>query len=141
MQDHQIQLVRVSFALVEPISTQAAALFYDNLFTADPSLRALFHGDMGNQGERLMTMIGSAVRLLHKPDVLMPVLRSLGARHVGYGVVDAHYATVGGALLLTLEQGLGDEFTPEVRTAWTAMYGLVSRTMIEAAHQSPVPAG
>ncbi|WP_218509314.1 globin family protein [Variovorax sp. dw_308] len=135
MQDHQVQLVRDSFALVRPIAPQAAALFYGHLFDADPSLRALFRGDMVDQGERLMTMIGSAVGLLEKPDVLMPVLRNLGARHVGYGVVDAHYATVGGALLLTLEQGLGDAFTPEVREAWTAMYGIVSRTMIEASRE------
>ena len=139
MQDQQIQLVRSTFALVEPIAPQAAALFYGHLFTADPSLRTLFRGDMAHQGQRLMTMIGSAVRLLDKPDALMPVLRSLGARHVGYGVVDAHYATVGGALLLTLAQGLGEAFTAEVRAAWTAMYGLVSRTMIEASHQA-VPA-
>lgn len=139
MPDHQIQLVRNSFALVQPIATQAASLFYGNLFAADPTLRTLFRGDMAQQGERLMTMIGSAVRLLDKPDALMPVLRSLGARHVGYGVVDAHYATVGGALLLTLEQGLGEAFTPEVRAAWTKVYGLISHTMIEAANQ-PVAA-
>jgi hemoglobin-like flavoprotein len=132
MQAHQVRLVRESFALVQPIAPQAAALFYSHLFDADPSLRALFRGDMAHQGERLMTMIGSAVGLLEKPDLLMPVLRSLGARHGNYGVADAHYATVGGALLLTLEQGLGDAFTPEVRAAWTAMYGIVSRTMIEA---------
>ncbi len=115
MQAHQVRLVRDSFALVQPIAPQAAALFYNHLFEADPSLRALFRGDMAQQGARLMTMIGSAVGLLEKPEVLMPVLCNLGARHVNYGVQDAHYATVGGALLLTLEQGLGAAFTPEVR--------------------------
>lgn len=135
MQAHQVQLVRSSFALVQPIATQAAAIFYNNLFAADPSLRALFRGDMAHQGDRLMSMIGSAVGLLDKPEVLLPVLRNLGARHGGYGVVDTHYATVGGALLLTLEQGLGDAFTPEVHDAWTAMYGVVSRTMIEASRE------
>ena len=134
MNRQQIDLVRNSFALVQPIAAQAAALFYDNLFTADPALRKLFRGDMAHQGERLMTMIGAAVGLLDRPDALIPVLQKLGARHGGYGVVDAHYATVGGALLLTLEQGLGDAFTPDTRAAWTEMYGIVSRTMIEAAH-------
>lgn len=137
MQAHHMPLVRNSFALVQPIAAQAAAIFYNHLFAADPSLRALFRGDMVHQGERLMTMIGSAVGLLDKPQVLLPVLRNLGARHGSYGVVDTHYATVGGALLLTLEQGLGDAFTPEVREAWTAMYGVVSRTMIEAS-RAPV---
>lgn len=133
MTPHQIQLVRTSFAQVEPIAAQAATIFYNNLFAADPSLRTLFRGDMAAQGERLMTMIGAAVGLLERPHALLPVLRSLGSRHAGYGVKDEHYATVGVALLLTLEQGLGEAFTPEVREAWTVMYGIVSRTMMEAA--------
>ena len=81
-------------------------------------------------------MIGAAVNLLDQPDTLVPVLQKLGARHRSYGVVDAHYATVGGALILTLEQGLGEVFTPETRSAWTEMYSLVSRTMIEAANEA-----
>jgi hemoglobin-like flavoprotein len=132
MTPHQIQLVRTSFAQVEPIAAQAATIFYNNLFAADPSLRTLFRGDLAAQGERLMTMIGAAVGLLERPQALLPVLRSLGSRHAGYGVKDEHNATVGGALLLTLEQGLGDAFTAEVREAWTVMYGIVSRTMMEA---------
>jgi len=136
MQTQQIQLVRSSFALVQPIASQAADLFYQHLFAADPSLRTLFRGDMAHQGQRLMTMIGSAVGLLDKPAALLPVLRNLGARHGGYGVVDAHYATVGNALLLTLQQGLGDAFTPEVREAWAALYGVVARTMKEGAREA-----
>ncbi len=134
MNRQQIDLVRHSFALVQPIATQAAALFYGHLFEADPTLRHLFHGDIAQQGERLMTMIGAAVGLLDRPAALIPVLKKLGARHGGYGVVDAHYATVGDALLLTLEQGLAEAFTPATRAAWTEMYGMVSRTMIEASH-------
>ena len=129
----QVRLVRESFALVQPIATQAAALFYDNLFESDPSLRGMFRGDMAAQGERLMTMIGAAVHLLDRPDALVPVLRSLGGRHVGYGVRDHHYAVVGAALIETLEQGLGDAFTAEVREAWVTLYGVVSRTMMEGA--------
>jgi hemoglobin-like flavoprotein len=129
----QIGHVRRSFALIEPIATQAAALFYDNLFTADPSLRHLFHGNMSQQGERLMTMIGAAVDLLEEPDTLVPVLRKLGARHVNYGVRDEHYDTVGGALLKTLGQGLGTAYTDEVHAAWVALYRVVSATMMDAA--------
>jgi hemoglobin-like flavoprotein len=130
-----IQLVRDSFMLVQPIASQAATLFYTHLFEADPALRPLFKGDMAHQGERLMGMIGRAVGLLEQPDALMPVLRFLGARHKGYGVVDAHYATVGGALLKTLEQGLGDAFTPEVRQAWTDLYGVIAETMLQGTRQ------
>lgn len=136
MTPHQAQLVRDSFRLVEPIADQAAALFYSNLFEADPALRALFRGDMNRQGQLLMTMIGSAVKLLDRPDALLPVLRSLGARHVNYGVKDAHYPVVGGTLLMTLEQGLGEAFTPEIRDAWLAMYAVVHDTMLEGAREA-----
>lgn len=133
MTPRQTELVRASFAQVAPIATQAATMFYNNLFAADPALRTLFRGDMAAQGERLMSMIGAAVGLLDRPQALLPVLRNLGARHAGYGVQASHYDTVGAALLLTLEQGIGAAFTDEVRAAWTTLYGVVSRTMIEAA--------
>ena len=135
MQQSQIQLVRETFALVRPIAPQAAGLFYTNLFAADPALQGLFRGNMQQQGERLMAMIGNAVGLLEQPHVLVPVLRTLGARHAGYGVEDAHYDTVGGALLQTLEQGLGTAFTPEARTAWTACYGFIADAMKAGARE------
>ena len=135
MQAQQIQLVRASFAAVRRTVEQPGALFYDNLFAADPALRHLFRGDIGHQGERLMTMIASALDLLDRPATLLPVLRQLGARHAGYGVKEGHYATVGGALIRTLEQGLGVSFTDAVRQAWVDLYGVISSTMIDAAQR------
>jgi hemoglobin-like flavoprotein len=132
----QIEHVRRSFALIEPIAPQAAALFYDKLFTADPSLRKLFQGNMAQQGMRLMTMIGAAVDLLDEPETLVPTLRKLGARHVNYGVRDEHYDTVGTALLHTLKQGLGKAYTEEVNAAWSALYRVVSTTMMDAAQSA-----
>ena len=131
----QIMLVRNSFALVHPSAPQAAELFYKNLFDINPALRLLFTGDMGQQGQKLMQMIGAAVGLLDRPDQLLPVLRQLGARHGGYGVQDSHYAEVGQALIQTLEQGLGEAFCPATRQAWLAVYDLISRTMIAAARK------
>jgi len=141
MQAQQIQLVRASFAAVQLTVNQPGALFYDNLFAADPSLRGLFHGaSMAQQGQRLMTMIASALELLDRPATLLPVLRQLGARHSGYGVKESHYATVGGALIQTLEQGLGVAFTDDVRQAWVDLYGVISSTMIDAAQREAVAA-
>ena len=133
MTPQRIAAVRSSFAGVMPIADQAAALFYDHLFAADPSLRRLFRSDLAHQGERLMSMIGAAVGLLDQPARLMLVLRALGQRHADYGVLPSHYATVGAALLRTLRDGLGDAFTPEVEQAWAAMYALVAREMQAAA--------
>ncbi len=141
MTPDQIRLVRASFDLVAPIADDAAALFYRHLFARDPALAPLFRGDMAEQGRRLMQMIGAAVRLLDQPGTLVPVLEQLGARHAGYGVRESHYATVGAALLQTLEDGLGAAFDAATREAWTAMYALASGTMIAAARRAEaVPA-
>ena len=58
----------------------------------------------------------------------------MGVRHVDYGVQAEHYDIVGGTLLWTLEQGLGNDFTEEVKEAWTTAYGIISSTMIDAAY-------
>lgn len=133
MTPQQIQLVRSSFAMVAPIAPAAARIFYDQLFAIDPSLRSMFRSDMAQQGQRLMEMMGVAIGLLDKPQHLMPALRHLGGRHVGYGVQAAHYASVGRALLKTLEIGLGDAFDAPTRQAWSSMYALASTTMIQGA--------
>lgn len=135
MTPHQIDLVRSSFALVQPIATQAAALFYDKLFARDPALRHLFKGDLTHQGERLMAMIGAAVAGLSQPDQLHARLIALGERHTGYGVQPAHYDTVGLALLDTLSEGLGPAFSHDVKAAWATLYGHISRTMQAAVAQ------
>jgi hemoglobin-like flavoprotein len=136
MQAQTVQLVQQSWNKVRPIAAQAAQLFYRNLFVRDPALRQMFRGDMEQQGQRLMQMIGMAVGRLDDLDMLLPVLRSLGERHNGYGVQRAHYDTVGAALLETLEQGLGEAFTPQVRQAWTEVYGVIVSVMTEPAAEA-----
>lgn len=134
MNNESIRLVQLSWAKVAPIAPQAADIFYERLFTLDPGLKPLFTGDMGTQGAKLMQMIGVAVGKLDQIPVLLPVLRGLGRRHADYGVKDHHYETVAAALLATLAKGLGDQFTPAVRTAWIEVYGVIADTMRTAAH-------
>lgn len=129
MTPHDIQLIRSSFALVAPVATQAAALFYDRVFEREPAAVAMFQGDMAVQGQRLMAMIAAAVAGLDDLPALERTLAELGRRHVGYGVQPAHYELVGGALLDTLAAALGPAFTPAHRSAWAGFYGHLSRSM------------
>jgi nitric oxide dioxygenase len=133
MNAQQITLVQQSFAQVSPMAETAAALFYERLFTLDPSVKVLFKGDIKQQGRMLMQTIGFAVKGLQQPETILPTVQALGKRHKGYGVQTEHYATVGAALLWTLEQGLGAAFTPEVKDAWTEAYTLLATVMQEAA--------
>jgi hemoglobin-like flavoprotein len=131
--DH-IAVVQERFQKIVPIVDQAAELFYKNLFILDPRLRGLFPSDMQAQGRKLMHMLGLAVHGLTTPDALIPAVQELGRRHVAYGVEEEHYDVVGKALMLTLEQGLGADFTSQVREAWFATYELLSGVMKQAAY-------
>ena len=140
MEARTIELVQQSFAKVIPISEQAAVIFYDKLFEKDPSLRPLFKGNMAVQRKKLMAMLATAVNGLTRLDTIVPAVQNLGRRHIGYGVTDQMYDTVGSALLDTLEAGLGEAFTPEVKQAWMEVYTLLATVMQEAAREVEVQA-
>ena len=130
----QQDLIRSTWAPVAPIADPAARIFYDRLFTLDPSLRPMFaFTDMDAQRKNLMQTLTVVVKSLDTLDQIVPAVQALGRRHAGYGVRESHYATVGEALLWTLEQGLGEGFTPDVRAAWATAYGTLATVMIEAA--------
>jgi hemoglobin-like flavoprotein len=132
MTPEKIDLVQSSFKKVAPIAGTAADLFYDRLFEIAPEVRSLFSQDMKDQKSKLMAMLGTAVANLHKLETILPAVKALGERHKGYGVTAAHYAPVGAALLWTLEKGLGDDFTPEVKAAWTETYTALAGVMTSA---------
>ena len=129
MDKEQILLVQQSLDKIVPKAEPVAALFYSKLFEIDPSLKVLFKGDMQEQGRKLMTMIAVAVQGLSNLETLVPAAQALGKRHVKYGVKDKDYDTVGTALLATLSIGLGADFTPELKDAWTQTYVLLAGVM------------
>jgi hemoglobin-like flavoprotein len=137
MTPKQVELVQGSWKKVLPIADTAAGLFYGRLFELDPTLKPLFKSDIKEQGRKLMAMISVAVAGLTRLDTIVPAVQDLGRRHVKYGVKDRHYDTVATALVWTLEKGLGDAFTPEVREAWVTTYGVLAKTMKDAAATVP----
>lgn len=133
MTPDNIALVKSSWQQVLPIQKAAAELFYGRLFELDPSLRPLFRDDMTEQGRKLMTMINTVVMSLDRLGPMLGAIEDLGRRHVAYGVTDAHYDTVGSALIWTLGTGLGEQFTPPVEAAWTEAYDTLASVMKQAA--------
>lgn len=136
MTAQQVYLIRKSFAELARHDHVAALVFYRRLFEIDPALRPLFTGSIEAQARKLMDMLGVLIAMLERPLGLDMELRAMGARHAGYGVKDEHYATVGRALLDMLAETLERDFTPEVRAAWTALYGAVATTMKVGAQES-----
>lgn len=134
------QLIRSSWAAVEPSADDVAKLFYARLFQVDPRLSRLFRdSDMEKQRMVLMQTLTVVVRNIDRLDQIIPEVEALGRRHAGYGVTADQYATVGRALVWTIEQGLGDAFTDETGHAWADAYRRVSSAMIEAARLAETP--
>jgi nitric oxide dioxygenase len=130
----QIKLVQESFAKVAPISETAAGLFYNRLFEVAPQVKAMFPSDMTEQRKKLMATLAFVVNGLGNLESILPAASALATRHVSYGAKKEHYPVVGGALLWTLEKGLGDGWTPQVAEAWTATYGMLSGYMVSEAY-------
>ena len=134
MNSTQVKLVQESFSKVVPISETAAVIFYDRLFEVAPSVKAMFPDDMSGQRKKLMMMLAAVVKGLGNLESILPAASALAKRHVGYGAKPEHYPVVGGALLWTLEKGLGEAWTSDVAEAWTTAYGTLSGYMIAEAY-------
>lgn len=134
MTPDQVKAIQDSFAKVAPISEQAAALFYGRLFEIAPNVKPLFKSDIKEQGRKLMATLAVVVNGLSNLETVLPAASALAKRHVDYGVTAADYAPVGAALLWTLEQGLGADWTPELASAWTQAYTVLSDFMTGEAY-------
>ncbi len=134
----QVELVQESFRKVVPIAGKAAEMFYDRLFEIAPETRPLFRMDLTSQYDKLVQMLVWVVANLRQIDSILAAVEELGRRHARYEVEPEHYDRVGEALIWTLEKGLGPAFTPEVRDAWIAAYGLLATAMKDAA-RTPAP--
>jgi hemoglobin-like flavoprotein len=123
-------LVRATWQRFVPHATEHFGYFYEKLFELDPDARAMFaKANMELQRHRLLEMMGQLIEELDQPEQFVTDLVVLGRRHVGYGVRDSDYDAAGVALLWTLEKALGDEFTPEARSAWTEAYHQIASIM------------
>ena len=129
------QLVQANFAKLAPSADAVAEMFYRELFVLDPGLRKLFKSDLAQQGRKLISMLGTAIVNLDRLERVAPAVRELGRRHAGYGVEPSDYETVACALIATLEQGLGSDFTPALREAWTSCYRVLSSEMMAGASE------
>jgi hemoglobin-like flavoprotein len=127
-------IVKSTWRQAAPMADTVSALFYDRLFEIDPGIGDLFDGiDMENQRRKLVQALAMVVDSLDQIDDIVPIVETLGRRHAGYGVTDRHYETVGAALLWTLEKGLSEAWTADVKAAWTTAYTTIANIMRSAA--------
>lgn len=129
MDARTIELLAMSFARVSANKYDAATIFYARLFTTAPQLRAMFHGDLEEQKQKLMVSLAQIVDFYRVGVDPERYLTRLGREHRG-NVQKSHFEAVGDALVFMLAQILGTDFTSEIRSAWITAYGEVSSSML-----------
>ncbi len=135
-----VELLQSSFDKIKPRADEFAASFYENLFIAHPEFKPLFANiDIEKQQKKLINALVLVVENLRSPEALGPVLKALGGRHIGYGVIPKYYGPVGDALLMAFEQYLQEDWTPEVKLAWTNAYRTITGLMLKGAGADSSP--
>ncbi|MCH8064094.1 MAG: hypothetical protein IH861_16510 [Chloroflexi bacterium] len=120
------ELLEQSFAKLAPRGEEFVESFYDRLFDMYPEMKPMFaKTDMKKQRKKFLESMVLVVNNLRNPDVLGPALANLGERHKELGAEEAHYAMVGDALLGTFEEYFEDDWTPELKSAWSDAYDAV----------------
>ena len=131
MTPYQIELISKSWSKVAWLSSDFVSRFHVHLFNVDFAAQSLFVTENGNKVTGMMKLIDVSVGLLDQWELIVRTLRELGQRHKAYGVLEPHYPSFGDALLLTLGEILGPEFTPDTREAWAEFYRLITYSMVE----------
>ncbi|MEG4856251.1 pentapeptide repeat-containing protein [Microcoleus sp. K1-B6] len=135
-----VELLEQSFEKIKPRADEFATSFYEKLFTTHPELKPLFaKTDMAKQQKKLISALVLVVENLRSPEALGPVLNALGGRHIGYGVIPKYYGPVGDALLSAFEQSLQQDWTTEVKLAWTDAYRAITALMLKGAGVETTP--
>lgn len=129
----QAALVEASFSRVTERAEVFFARFYELLFAAAPGTRKLFKSPLEQQADKLSTSLTMVVAQLRCPDAIRPMLLELGAGHVAYGVLPAHYAVFRAVFVRTLEEAIGPGWNSQLAVAWRRALELTVDVMLEGA--------
>jgi hemoglobin-like flavoprotein len=131
-----VEVLETSFAAVAPKADELVETFYRNLFADYPQVQPLFEkADMAEQRKKLLASLVLVVENLRRPDVLVPTLERMGAKHVEYGAEEGHYPAVGATLVKSLAEVAGDAWTGEMAVAWSEAIGEIAHHMLNGAAQ------
>ena len=131
-----IDALEASFDLLAPRGEELVETFYARLFAAAPAVRPLFTGDLRRQRAMLLQALVLVRRSLRDLDALVPVLRTLGARHVAYGARPEHYPVVAGVLIASMAELAGDAWSERHALAWERALAVVAGAMLEGAAEA-----
>jgi len=137
--DLDLDTLERTFDLVAPRGEELMDVFYARLFAIAPAVRPLFaNTDLDRQKAMLLSILVLVRKSLRNLDAIVPTLRALGARHVGYGARPEHYAVVGQVLIASLAEIAGEAWRPEHELAWAAAFEVIAHALLSGARDAEV---
>jgi class 3 adenylate cyclase/hemoglobin-like flavoprotein len=106
-------------------------VFYQHFFELKPALKPLFNQtDLRIQKQMVIRMIEVVVQGINNLESFMTIIQGVYQRHHELPLEPKDYRIAGQALILALEQYLGDEFTPTIKQIWLDFYESIVATMM-----------
>lgn len=133
MNNNQKALIKATIPILQSSGEILTDYFYKRMFEYNPELKSVFN--MGNQanGKQKHALAGAVLAYaehIDNPSVLINVLKGIGNKHVSLNIQAEDYAIVGGHLIASIQEVLGDVATPELVEAWTVAYNELAEIMI-----------
>jgi hypothetical protein len=146
----RVQRVQASWSLVQPALTDHALAMTHAFVGRCPSVLELVVGKHGtpltdpSMGAvmvahqcTLLTLVGTCVAGERDFDALVPTLVACGRMHSRFGdSIQQFYPHCGAAMLDAVRGALGEAFTADVETAWTAVFDFVMAQMLKGVGQA-----
>lgn len=131
--DAVIDRLRSQYRMVRADGERLAGIFYERLFREYPSVRPLFPDNLELQRAKLMDSLDTVIGFLDRPASQRAYLREMGARHVEYGALPAHYPIVCDLLADAMVEVLGERADEDSRRDWLDAFRLISDQMLAGA--------
>jgi hemoglobin-like flavoprotein len=133
-----IGLLRDTLEIALAADDTFPARFYELLFEAHPEVKALFRANSpGAQRKMFAQKLVALVDHMEDPTWLDRELGSLVVSHARYGVTPEMYPWVGEALVATLREACGDEWSSAAEATWVEAYGRLMHAVLAAAAPAP----
>lgn len=127
------QAVRLnnSFHVVSGQLDRLIELFYERLFAAAPSVRAMFPASLEGQRRHMTQAVLLVAQNMEQLENLREPLVKMGEAHDGYGAQEDHFPVVRDAMIQALAHVTGPSWNDVLAQDWRQALDTVSGFMIE----------
>jgi hemoglobin-like flavoprotein len=129
----QMQMVRQSFAYFRPCGRAMVASVVRNVTDHHPGLRALLPADTSPHHRAWFETLGQIVKHGDRFHVLEAPLARLGAETARAGLNAGHLRILRNELLEAMEDLSGEDWTPDLRRAWSTLLDAATGAMLAGA--------